>query len=301
MNYRTVTETGSVPLIVGFVLAGGALGAAQFVSLSLNASSIRTAVFPERVRVTAQLEGAAATIYDPQAGTFLYAKNEETQLPLASLTKVMTAAMVLASADQDKPVRIDAGALHGAGDLGPKLGETWSLENLVTFGLVASSNDAIAAAAASTIGGDILESMNNEAKRLGLAQTYFLDSIGLDLTPQTAGAYGSARDMAILMASFLKRYPHILEATARNHVPVGHSLEVESTSVPIHDIPGLIGAKTGFTRLSGGNLVAAFDADIGRPLIAVVLGSSEEGRFEDMRALIGAAKASVAAAAVSPK
>jgi D-alanyl-D-alanine carboxypeptidase len=51
------------------------------------------------------------------------------------------------------------------------------------------------------------------------------------------------------------------------------------------DIPGLIGGKTGYTDLAGGNLAIVFDADIGHPVIVVALHSTKEGRFEDVRAL----------------
>ncbi len=298
MSYRHAIETGSVPLIVGLILTGGAMGASHFVSGSLQSFTIRSIASPQTVTVSAPLSAEAAAIYDPQTGAFLFTKNEEMQLPLASLAKVMTASAVLASEDPRKPVRITAEALRSYGDSGLQPGDVWSLENLVKYGLVASSNDAIAAAVLGAGRENVLNRMNAEAKRLGLAQTYFLDPTGLDLTPSTAGAYGSARDMALLMAAFLKQFPEVLEVTARDEVAVGHARDATSTSIPIHDISGLIGAKTGYTDLAGGNLVAVFDADIGRPLVAVVLGSTEKGRFEDMRALIEAAKASVSAAAV---
>jgi D-alanyl-D-alanine carboxypeptidase len=66
--------------------------------------------------------------------------------------------------------------------------------------------------------------------------------------------------------------------------------EAIPTAEPILEFPGLIGAKTGYTDLAGGNLVVAFDLEIGHPVIAVVLGSTQEGRFTDMRALIEAAR-----------
>ena len=55
-------------------------------------------------------------------------------------------------------------------------------------------------------------------------------------------------------------------------------------------IPGFIGAKTGYTDLAGGNLVAMFYAEIGHPLVVVVLGSTKQGRFDDIRTLISAVR-----------
>ena len=58
-----------------------------------------------------------------------------------------------------------------------------------------------------------------------------------------------------------------------------------NTDLDIGKIPGLLASKTGFTALAGGNLVVAFDASIGRPIIVVVLGSTEDGRFTDVAQL----------------
>lgn len=302
MNYEYAIRSGSLPLLVAVVLTGSAAGASAFVSKSmLQGSRLPSVPFPTSITVNEPLRGTAAVIYDPSTGTMLFAQNEEMQLPLASLAKLMTASAVLQSEEPSRSVRITAADLQPSGDSGLKPGELWNIGELVKFGMVASSNDAIAAAASSAGSQAILGTMNEYAKTLGLAQTYFLDPTGLDLTPETAGAYGSARDMAILTAAFLKAHPEALEVTVHNAVNVGPrkggTMVADSTSVPIHDIPGLVGAKTGYTLLAGGNLVAVFDADIGRPIVAVVLHSSEEGRFEDMRVLIDAVRTSVTAAA----
>jgi len=61
-----------------------------------------------------------------------------------------------------------------------------------------------------------------------------------------------------------------------------------NTNIFVDKIPNLIASKTGFTDLAGGNLVIAFNADINRPIIISVLGSTEEGRFTDVLQLIEA-------------
>lgn len=58
-----------------------------------------------------------------------------------------------------------------------------------------------------------------------------------------------------------------------------------ATALPLSSLPGFVGAKTGYTDLAGGNLVVIFDIEIGHPLVAVVLGSTEQGRFDDIRTL----------------
>ncbi|HEY5383246.1 MAG TPA: hypothetical protein VIJ88_01685, partial [Candidatus Paceibacterota bacterium] len=134
---------------------------------------------------------------------------------------------------------------------------------------------------------------NRDASQLGLSHTYFLNSTGLDLTADTSGAYGSAYDVARLAAAFLKQYPQYFELSSAPSISVeasGRTVTANATTLPLQDIPGFIGAKTGYTDLAGGNLVMAYDVDINHPLIAVVLGSTEAGRFTDIRTLVDASR-----------
>ncbi len=240
------------------------------------------------------LQAKAAILYDPQTHTVLYQKNANVQLPLASLTKLMTAQVVLAVKSLDTPVQITAADLRPEGDWGFKPGETYTLRELLTFGLAASSNDALAAAAAS-LGDNYVEKMNMAAAALGLTKTHFLNPTGLDVTNTVAGAYGSAYDVARMAAAFYEDHPALFAATLTNKATIleGNKLmELDSTAKPILDVPGVVGAKTGYTDLAGGNLVAVFDLDVGHPVVAVALGSTQSGRFTDVKALIEAARQS---------
>ena len=245
---------------------------------------------PELVLDASKLTAKAAVVYDPVSGTVLFAKNAEEPLPLASLTKLMSAETVLARADQTKPITITSRDIASEGDWNFLVGESWSVGELLRLGLVASSNDAIAAAAAA-LGENPAELMNLEAQTLGLMQSHFLNPTGLDVGPTTAGAYGSALDIAVLAGVFVRNYPELFGATVTPEVTIGsgeRTLSAASTAVPLVSIPGLLGAKTGYTDLAGGNLVAAFDIEVGRPLIIAVLGSTREGRFEDVKTIIQA-------------
>jgi D-alanyl-D-alanine carboxypeptidase len=62
----------------------------------------------------------------------------------------------------------------------------------------------------------------------------------------------------------------------------------ENTNIIAKTVPGLLASKTGYTDLAGGNLAIAFDAGLAHPVIVVVLGSSQEGRFTDVEKLIAA-------------
>ncbi len=251
------------------------------------------AQFPPQILLNPNiLTARSAIVYDPVTSRVLFSKNESESLPLASLTKLMAAQAVLSEHPADISVTISQEALRSEGDSGLRAGEVWSLHDLLTFGLVASSNDAMAAAAGSVEGG-IVDAMNRAAGRLGLTETYFLNPTGLDLDPETSGAYGSARDVAILAADFLKKHPEFFEASSKRNTTLSSGVRVfqaTSTAAPLLGISGFIGAKTGYTDLAGGNLVAAFDIALGRPLIVVVLGSTRDGRFEDVKTLIAAAQ-----------
>lgn len=249
---------------------------------------------PPAERITLQpqnIEAKAALIYDPASGRVLYQKNATEPLPLASLTKLMTAQAVLAEHQENVSVPITRESLRSDGDSGLRPGEKLTISQLIDLSLVASSNDAAAAAAAALPDGAL--SLNNAAERLALTKTRFLNPTGLDIGGSSAGAWGSAYDVARLAAAFYKNYPEYFEQTARGTVTVkaaGRTIVEDATTAPLQDMPGLIGAKTGYTDMAGGNLVAIFDLEVGKPVVAVVLGSSHEGRFKDMRALVKAAQ-----------
>jgi D-alanyl-D-alanine carboxypeptidase len=239
-----------------------------------------------------KLEAQAAVVYDPGTGKILFAKNADISLPLASITKLMTAEIVLSSKDPNTPITITARMLAPAGDWGFRAGDTVPLKELLKFGLIASSNDAMQAAAES-LGPNYIEYMNTVAGNLELNRTHFLNPTGLDISSSVSGAYSSAYDVARLAALFYRQFPSYFELTQRSSVSIqsgDRTLSAPATALPLLSTPGFIGAKTGYTDQAGGNLVAVFDVEIGHPLIGVVLGSSHDGRFSDMQILMSAAR-----------
>lgn len=274
------------------VTGGTALALLGEGHLSPQQSVAAVVAFPQPVTNTPTLVGTAAIIFDPTNGRILYAKNADAQLPLASITKLMTAEIVLSSESPETPVTITQSALAPEAGSGLKVGDVIPLNQLLQLGLIASSNDAMEAAAES-LGPDYLVHMNQTAQNLGLAKTYFLNPTGLDVNADTSGAYSSAYDVARLAATFYKQYPTFFVQTQRKSVSIeigNRTLTKEATDAPLLSIPGLVGAKTGYTDLAGGNLVAIFDVEIGHPLVAVILGSTRDGRFTDIKTLIATAR-----------
>jgi serine-type D-Ala-D-Ala carboxypeptidase (penicillin-binding protein 5/6) len=256
-------------------------------------------VFP---RVT--LQAKAAYVYDLREGKELFAKNADTRLPLASVTKLMSALVASDLLPSYGTIKVSQAALATYGDSGLTEGEKWTLKNLLDFSLLTSSNDGIHAVALSLAAlnktnatdTEIIQSfvsaMNAKASALGLKNTYFLNETGLDESEVKNGAYGSARDISTLVSYILIHRPELLEAT-REPAAVFVSLDNfshagKNTNTLVRDLPGILGSKTGFTDIAGGNVVFAFDPELGRPIVISVLGSSASGRFEDAKKLVEA-------------
>ncbi|KKW15978.1 MAG: D-alanyl-D-alanine carboxypeptidase [Parcubacteria group bacterium GW2011_GWA2_50_10b] len=255
--------------------------------------------FPE-VALTAK----AAYVYDARTKTVLLALNENTRMPLASLTKLMTALVATELSPAYCTVTVGKDALSAEGDSGLRPGERWSLKDLLDFSLVSSSNDGIRAVALALgalgrsdansreIIQDFVVKMNQKATELDLKNTYFWNETGLDETELKGGAYGTARDMATLLEHIIAYHPEMLEATKESSINTssldGLNHEAKNTNVIADKIPGFIGSKTGFTDTAGGNLIFAFDPELGRPIVISVMGSTEEGRFADAETLINA-------------
>jgi len=247
-----------------------------------------------------ELQAAAAYVLDVRDGNVLFAKNEHAQLPLASLTKLMTALVVRETFNPGDLISIQDQSLAQEGDTGFFTGEQLTMQGLVDLTLVASSNDGAHALASALVAfpgrrafsiEEVPELMNARAEELGLTQTYFANATGLDINDAVVGgAYGSAQDVGTTLVYILKQHPDILEATRQDELVVrsinGFVHDVKNTNVIVDDIPWLVGSKTGFTDLAGGNLAIVFDAGLARPIIAVVLGSTKDERFADIQKLV---------------
>ena len=246
------------------------------------------------------LAAKGAYVYDVRSEIVLFAKNSDKPLPLASLAKLMSALVAEETYYDYGSVTISSEAIATDGDSGLVVGEKWRLKELLDFSLVASSNDGIKAVALTLGDRDFIRAMNRRSEDLGLDNTLFNNETGLDLPAGqgqaglegSAGGYGSARDIAVLLRHILERYPEALEATKFESTEVssldGSSYTVRNTNRLVGEIPGLLASKTGYTSMAGGNIVFAFDPELGRPIIVVVLGSSVEGRFADADKLVKA-------------
>lgn len=249
------------------------------------------------------LEARAAYVWDVREQRVLYSKEPDMAWPLASITKLMTALLAFELIDETTPVTINSTALRQDGDSGLLDGEQFSNVTLRDFALLSSSNDAafaLAQAAGSLLSEEtpdasFVAGMNIRADELGLSGTQFRNPTGLDISPTQAGAIGTARDVTFLMEYILKEHPEILSSTQNNtsrfYSEDGFYHDAENTNPIVSEVPNLIGSKTGYTDLAGGNLTIVYDAGFNRPIIVTVLGSSYNGRFADVMTLVKAVNA----------
>jgi serine-type D-Ala-D-Ala carboxypeptidase (penicillin-binding protein 5/6) len=251
------------------------------------------------------IQAHSVFVWDVNKQKMLFGINENAQLPLASLTKLMTAIVADDILPEESIVTIDSASLIAEGDSGLYKNEKWSFKDLLRFTLMASSNDG--ANAVANVAGvfknnfpsriednnkSFVQAMNEKAKEIGLTQTYFINPTGLDTNELVSGGYGSARNVAKLMEYAVINVSDIVESTRHSAVnfeslsDINHIATNTNSSIDI--LPGLIASKTGYTDLAGGNLVIAFDAGMNRPIIISVLGSTQDGRFEDIKKLVEA-------------
>ncbi|MBI2097337.1 MAG: D-alanyl-D-alanine carboxypeptidase [Candidatus Vogelbacteria bacterium] len=222
------------------------------------------------------VEAASALVYDLNQKQILFAKNPDQPLPIASLTKVMTALAAVDILPPETTINF--------------IGRAWRLPTLVDYTLVSSSNAAAAAIARTAeevMAEPLVDRMNALARELDLEATRFTNATGLDLTESEPSAISTARDIARLFAQILSRQPELLAATSlADFEPVavdGIRYHLTNTNLAAKEIPGLIASKTGYTASGGGSVAVVFDRGLNQPIIIVVLGSTEPGRFQDLQ------------------
>lgn len=227
----------------------------------------------------------------------LFEKNPKESLPIASLTKLMTAFVVFdlkETYDLSQEIRIGKEAINQEGsskygDL--REGGYLSVESLVYIMLIESSNDA-AFALAEPIGQEgFVGIMNLYAKDLGLEDTQFINPTGLEPnSPKEPANLSTAEDLAELAKYILEKYPQIFEITSYQSYkvlnPNGslHHFIPTNTNELLLEIPEIVGGKTGWSPEAGGCLLLVLESPRNGYFINVILGSDD--RFGEMRKLI---------------
>jgi D-alanyl-D-alanine carboxypeptidase (penicillin-binding protein 5/6) len=300
---RFMRETG-----IALLAASGILAFFIFIPLAPAKTSsaeivVTTSTVPDAF-AQIPLEAKAAVVYDLVTKEALYAKNADAQLPLASLTKLLTVYAALIELSPTTPITISANVTRLDEPRAFSAGQTFTLNDLARLTLTASLNDgagAIAEAIAERENRTQVEALAGAAAALDLAQTYATNGHGLDVHLTVSGGYGSALDLARLAGALVDEAPVIAEATTQSFAHAvskgGTSFKVANTDPMVTAIPHILLSKTGYTDLAGGNLALVFDVGIGHPIAVVILGSSKKARFTDGTALVAATLAHFAGVA----
>ncbi len=242
-----------------------------------------------------QVTAKAYVVYDIVGGQVIAAHNEQKELPLASLTKIMTAYTSKLISEEGGRATITISPSYKNLDFGLQAQQSWKLSELLKYMLVFSSNDA-ADIIADTFGGKevFVARMNALAVEKGM-QLFFTSPSGLD-TGSIAGGKGSAVTVARLLALVRQTYPELFDATTHTRVTVRTQERalsgIPNTNQSINQFFGAVASKTGFTDNAGGNLAIIVDPTLGRPVCIVVLGSTREDRFTDVYTLYQALRKS---------
>lgn len=248
-----------------------------FIVLALVISSLSVTAAPS-------VDAKSAILTEVSSGTVLFSQNPDERVPIASVTKVMTALLAMEAIERgelnyDDMITASAYAESmGGSQIYLEVGEQMTVDDILKAIMVASGNDA-AVALAEHIGGtyeNFVKMMNDRAKSLGLKNTHFVDSSGLG---DDKDHYSSARDIATISCELIKhedikKYTLIWMDSLRNG-----EFQLANTNKLIKTYKGATGLKTGYTTEAMFCLVATAERnDV--EYCAVVLGApTTEERF----------------------
>ncbi len=237
-----------------------------------------------------------AVLYDALNNRFLFEQNADTRFYPASITKLMTALLVLERSSLDDTVTFSENAVTnleaGAVTLKIKAGDKFSVKDCMYALLLKSANE-VANGLAEHVAGSVsgfADLMNQKAASLGCTNTHFVNPNGLN----DSNHYTTARDMALIAkAAFENQTLSQIASTVSYDFPATASVPTVRKLTMGHKMvnpangeyyQGIVGGKTGYTSLAGNTLVTCAERD-GKRLIAVVL-KSKQTHYTDTKALL---------------
>lgn len=233
------------------------------------------------------IKAVSVLAFDVNSQKILYQKNINQPLPIASLTKLLTASIVLEQMNLNDTVVISKKAVETFGEMGRlTVGEKISVRNLLYLLLMASSNDAAEALAEylqETKNLSLPYLMNQKIKEWGLTNSRFSDASGL-----APDDYSSAWDLAQIVQKtldqsmlwkILKTESFDLQSSDGlfNH-------HLENSNKLLNKIEGVLGGKTGYTEEAGECLILVIKTSKNTPLILIILNADD--RFKKMQDLV---------------
>ena len=227
----------------------------------------------------AEVSAQCAIVYEPRTGTVLMEKNADERMLVASTTKIMTAMIVLEHCELYDTVTVTAAhaAVEGS-SMYLRPGGDYTVEDLLYGLMLASGNDAAAALADHCAGSmeGFVALMNKKCAQLGLQNTNFVNSHGLDAPEH----YSSARDLAAITAAAMENADFCRIFAARSYT-CGEETYYNHNKL-LTSCDGCIGGKTGYTNAAGRVLVSCAERE-GMRLICVTISAPDD--WDDHRAL----------------
>ena len=235
------------------------------------------------VRVDFEHPPRSGLLFDLDTGQVLWRRDPERVLAIASLTKMMTALVVVAHSEPDDRVRVtkEALAYHGSGiGVLPRGGKLVQLETMLNGMLIVSGNDA-AIALSQRVGGTqghFVQMMNEQAQQMGLPCSRFARPDGY----QDAGNHSCAADLAAIARAVLDQ-PRLARIVKQRRVVLPFPIKGGKLWLSSHNplivagYPGVTGIKTGFTDAAGECIVATATRH-GHRLGVVLLDSPDIGK-----------------------
>ena len=277
-NHRLPLLARAAGAFIGLLLIGaGAMFPSIVLAKSVAAQPVpvRTAIAPHQFPPWRVAPAHGILLKELKSGRVLYEHDAGKRMSPASLTKIMSALVILERGQLDDLVTISPNAARAhKTHLRVKAGQIFRLEDLLKATLIVSANDACLAAV-EHVGGDeaqFVDFMNAKATELGLADTHFSNGCGFD----NPDHYSTAEDLAALSLIALDQpiFKQLVREERAIITPVsGHRAYVlHNTNRLLGRIPGVEGIKTGFTSKAGRCLIAKVSQN-GSDLLLVILNS----------------------------
>lgn len=244
-----------------------------------------------------QITAKAALIFDIENKKVLYEKNPKQRLPIASLTKIMTAIVALENPRKDNRYIVRSQDLVGENSMGLTEGEVLTLEELLYGLILPSGNDVAEVLAHNYKDGrkGFIKAMNNKSKALGIKDTNFTNPSGLE---GDGDQYSTPYDLIVMTHYALSNFPLFAKVVATYELAIEGNQNhkayylVNETNL-ISSYPGVKGVKTGYTPEAGLCLVTYLDYKRNK-IIGVILGS--ENRRQEMKDLLDYSLSSIGTA-----
>jgi D-alanyl-D-alanine carboxypeptidase (penicillin-binding protein 5/6) len=252
------------------------------------------------------IDSPAAILVDLESGSTLYEKNAQKVMYPASITKILSAIVVLEHFQLDELVTVDKNSPYEVGDsthIALEPGEVLTVEQLLYAGLVRSANDAMKVLARAVAGSEpaFAELMNERALELGATQSNFVNATGLPDEDHVTTAADMAKIAAYAMTipafaeivqtpyyrippTNIKENERYFATTNKLLFSPGKRITVHGSSTSIK-YPGTIGIKTGYTSQAKNTLVAAAENGDAK-LLLVILNASGSNLYVDAHNLL---------------